>query len=74
MPHLVVMAADFVLTRRAVPPLPHADRRRATITAIIAFVFVAFTIYGLGPETWAWGSLVFVVGVPLYFALKRRSP
>lgn len=73
-PHLVVMAADFVLTRRAVPPLPHADRRRATITAIIAFVFVAFTIYGLGPETWAWGSLVFVVGVPLYFALKRRSP
>jgi basic amino acid/polyamine antiporter, APA family len=70
-PHLVVMAADFVLARRAMPPLAQADRRRATITAIIAFVFVAFTIYGLGPQAWLWGSLVLVVGVPLYFVLKR---
>jgi APA family basic amino acid/polyamine antiporter len=72
-PHLVVMAADFVLTRRTAPPLAPAARRRATVTATVAFLFVAFTIYGLGPMTWAWGSLVFVAGVPLYFALKRRS-
>jgi APA family basic amino acid/polyamine antiporter len=71
-PHLVVMAADFVLARRAVPALAPAERRRASITAVVGFVFVAFTIYGLGPEAWLWGALVIALGVPLYFVLKRR--
>jgi APA family basic amino acid/polyamine antiporter len=72
-PHLVVMAADLVLTRRAAPPLASGARRRATATAVVGFLFVAFTIFGLGPEAWAWGSLAIVLGVPLYGVLKRRS-
>ncbi|MDZ4772140.1 MAG: amino acid permease [Planctomycetota bacterium] len=72
-PHLVVAAADFVIARRASPPLERSKMRRVTITACLAFLFVAFAIWGLGAETWMWGSLVFVVGVPLYFVLKRGS-
>jgi basic amino acid/polyamine antiporter, APA family len=71
-PHLVVAAADFVIAKRASPPLPRADFRRISITACLAFVFVAFTIYGLDKEAWKWGSLVLVAGVPLYFVLKRK--
>jgi APA family basic amino acid/polyamine antiporter len=72
-PHLVVTCADFVLTRRGTPRPASPERNRALVTAGIASVFVAFTIYGLGPEAWLFGSLAVVAGVPLYVVLKRKS-
>jgi basic amino acid/polyamine antiporter, APA family len=73
LPHLFAAAADLMLVRRDPERYTPAERRKAHITAPIAFVFVMFTIYGVGPETCMWGFLVVLAGTPLYVWFKTRE-
>jgi basic amino acid/polyamine antiporter, APA family len=74
LPHLFAAAAELMLARRDPARYTAAERRRAHVVAPIAFVFVLYTIYGVGGEVALWGFLVVLAGTPLYvwFATRRR--
>jgi len=59
-PHLLAAAADWKL-----------GRGRQRVTAAVAFVFVAFTIYGCGPIAAGWGLALTALGLPLFVFLRR---
>ncbi len=61
LPHLIVAAADWKL-----------GRGRQRVTAVVAFLFVGFTIYGCGVKANAWGAALVVAGLPLYLILRAR--
>jgi basic amino acid/polyamine antiporter, APA family len=70
-PHLYTCAAELLLVRR------HPDRYTAesvskvTLEAGIGFLFVLWTMYGVGPETAMLGFLTIMAGTPLYVWLQR---
>ncbi len=70
-PHLYACAAELLLVRRH--PDRYATERtgRVTVEASIAFLFVLWTMYGVGPESAMWGFLAIVAGTPLYVWLQR---
>lgn len=68
LPHLFAAAADLWLARRE----PERAPRSAQWTALVAFAFVLFTIYGCGPEVALWGFLVVLAGTPLFVFLRAR--
>ncbi len=70
-PHLYACAAELLLVRRH--PDRYATERsgRVTLEASIAFLFVLWTMYGVGPESAMWGFLAIVAGTPLYVWLQR---
>jgi hypothetical protein len=45
-----------------------------TLEAGIAFVFVLWTMYGVGAETAMWGFLAIVAGTPVFVWLQRDAP
>jgi APA family basic amino acid/polyamine antiporter len=59
LPHAFATAAEFRLGR--------------PIVAAIAFVFVLYTIYGVGLTVILWGLLLVVAGIPLYYLLRHPS-
>jgi basic amino acid/polyamine antiporter, APA family len=69
-PHLYTCAAELLLVRR------HPDRYTAesvskvTLEAGIGFLFVLWTMYGVGPETAMLGFLTIMAGTPLYVWLQ----
>lgn len=71
-PHLLAMAAEVALARRDPSRYTTRERRRATIVAPLAFLFVLYTIYGVGLEVALWGVGAMAAGVPLYVGLRRR--
>ncbi|MDQ3698413.1 MAG: amino acid permease [Gemmatimonadota bacterium] len=75
LPHLYAAAAELMLARRDPERYAPSARRRAHIVAPIAFVFVMYTIYGVGAEVALWGFLVVLAGTPLYiwFATRGRG-
>jgi APA family basic amino acid/polyamine antiporter len=66
LPHLYTTAAELLLARRDQTRYSPAERRRAQIIAPIAFLFVLYTIYGVGGQVVLWGTLVLLLGIPLY--------
>jgi basic amino acid/polyamine antiporter, APA family len=70
-PHLYACAAELLLSRRHPDRYDPATVRRVTIEASLGFLFVLWTMYGVGPETAMWGFLSIVAGTPLYVWLKR---
>jgi APA family basic amino acid/polyamine antiporter len=73
LPHLYAAAAELLLARRDRARYTAAERRRATLVAPIAFVFVLYTIYGVGAEVVRWGTVVVLAGIPLYALLVTRG-
>ena len=71
LPHLYTAAAEWLLRRRG-DALPATGRMRTQIVAIIAFVFVLWSMYGIGPEITRWAFLVILAGIPLYIWFKTR--
>jgi APA family basic amino acid/polyamine antiporter len=78
LPHLYAAAAELLLARRDTARYSARARRRAHVVAPVAFLFVLYTIYGVGAEVALWGLLVVLAGIPLYvrFATgdRGRSP
>jgi APA family basic amino acid/polyamine antiporter len=73
LPHLYAAAAELMLVQRAPERYSSLEKRRIRVTASIAFAFVLFTIYGVGPETCMWGFLAILAGTPLYVWFKSRT-
>jgi hypothetical protein len=61
-----------MLARRHRDRYTATERRRAHLVAPIAFVFVLYTIYGVGAEVVLWGFLVVLAGTPLYIWFTTR--
>ncbi|MFN2399295.1 MAG: APC family permease [Gemmatimonadaceae bacterium] len=72
-PHLFAAAAELMLARRGGSRYTPQERRRAHMVAPIAFFFVLYTMYGVGPEVAMWGFLVVLAGTPLYIWFKTRG-
>ena len=72
LPHLYAAAAELMLARRDPHRYTPRERRRAHWVAPIAFTFVLYTIYGVGPEVVLWGFLVVLAGTPLYVWFRTR--
>ncbi|HEU4452960.1 MAG TPA: amino acid permease [Longimicrobium sp.] len=72
-PHLYAAAAELMLARRDPARYTAKERRRAHLVAPIAFVFVMYTIYGVGPQVALWGLLVLLAGTPLYIFFATRD-
>ncbi len=75
LPHLYVAAAEWLLARRDGHLYDSRARRRAMITAPLAFGFVLYTIYGAGAEVVLLGTIALLTGLPLYvyFATQQRK-
>jgi len=73
LPHLYAAGAELMLSRRDTARYTPKDRRRAQVVAPIAFVFVMYTIYGVGAEVALWGFLVVLAGTPLYIWFVTRE-
>jgi hypothetical protein len=59
------------------PPRPRALHAASgggrTWVAPIAFAFVLYTVYGVGPEVVLWGFLILLAGTPLYIWFATRE-
>ena len=47
--------------------------RRASIIAVLAFVFSIITITGAGAQTVLYGFVLLLTGIPVYVWLRRAS-
>ena len=45
---------------------------RVSIVEIIAFIFAVFTLYGCGAEAVLYGTVLLVLGIPVYVWERRR--
>jgi basic amino acid/polyamine antiporter, APA family len=73
LPHLYACAAELLLVRRHPGLYTSISRARVTTEASIAFAFVLWTMYGVGPESAMWGFLAIMAGTPLYVWLRRDA-
>ena len=73
LPHLYTCAAELLLVRRFPERYTTESATRVTVEATIGFVFVLWTMYGVGPQSAMWGFLAIVAGTPLYAWLKRDA-
>jgi len=73
-PHLYAAAAELMLARRDPARYTARERRRAQWVAPIAFVFILYTVYGVGAEVVLWGFLILLAGTPLYIWFATREP
>ena len=71
LPHLYACAAELLLVRRYPDRYAAENTTRVTIEAFIGFLFVLWTMYGVGAETAMWGFLAIVAGTPLFVWLQR---
>jgi APA family basic amino acid/polyamine antiporter len=65
LPHLLATAAEFALAG--------SEGTRARIVAAIAFLFILYTMYGVGWTVLGWGALLVVAGFPLYVLLRKSA-
>jgi APA family basic amino acid/polyamine antiporter len=72
-PHLYAAAAEMMLARRDPARYTPRERRRAQAAGAVAFVFILYTVYGVGAEVVLWGFLVLLAGTPLYIFFATRT-
>ena len=73
LPHLYAAAASLMLVRRDPSLYSRGAARRAHVAAPLAFVFVMYTIYGVGADVALWGFLTILAGIPLYIWLRTSG-
>jgi APA family basic amino acid/polyamine antiporter len=66
LPHLLAAAAEFALAS-------NVDGKAPRLVAAIAFLFVLYTMYGVGWSVLGWGTLLVMAGFPLYWLLRRQA-
>jgi basic amino acid/polyamine antiporter, APA family len=71
LPHLYACAAELLLARRHPDRYDPASLSRVTVEASLGFLFVLWTMYGVGADTAMWGFLAIMAGTPLYVWLQR---
>jgi basic amino acid/polyamine antiporter, APA family len=70
-PHLYTCAAELLLVRRRSGRYDASQIGRVSLEAGIGFVFVLWTMYGVGAESAMWGFLAIAAGTPLFVFLQR---
>jgi APA family basic amino acid/polyamine antiporter len=73
MPYLYNAAAALLLARRDPDAWPHDVRRRMRASALLCFIFLLWTTYGIGEKAVFWGFLVLTAGVPLYIWFRTSG-
>jgi basic amino acid/polyamine antiporter, APA family len=73
LPHLYACAAELLLVRRYPDRYDPRMVPRVTVEAGIGFLFVLWTMYGVGATSAMWGFLSIVAGTPLYVWLRRDA-
>jgi APA family basic amino acid/polyamine antiporter len=71
LPHLYACAAELMLVRRHPARYATENVTAVTVEAFIGFLFVLWTMYGVGADTAMWGFLAIVAGTPLFVWLRR---
>jgi basic amino acid/polyamine antiporter, APA family len=74
LPHLYACAAELLLARRHPALYDKRSVGRVTLEAGLGFVFVLWTMYGVGAETAMWGFLAIMAGTPLFVWLRASAP
>jgi basic amino acid/polyamine antiporter, APA family len=74
LPHLYACAAELLLARQHPERYDKRSVGRVTLEAGLGFVFVLWTMYGVGAETAMWGFLAIVAGTPLFVWLRASAP
>jgi basic amino acid/polyamine antiporter, APA family len=72
LPHLYTAAAEWTLRRRGEIQPGAGNRWHSQLVAAIAFAFVLWSMYGIGPSVTRWAFLVILAGIPLYIWFKTR--
>jgi basic amino acid/polyamine antiporter, APA family len=72
LPHLYTAAAEWMLRRRGAIGPDAPSRWRQQLVAVVAFAFVLWSMYGVGPSITRWAFLVILAGIPLYIWFKTR--
>lgn len=70
-PYAFCSIAWFVIGRSA-PGRPKITAGGATVAGL-AFAYSLVAIYGAGAETFAWGIVLLIAGLPVYWFLQRSS-
>jgi APA family basic amino acid/polyamine antiporter len=70
--HLYTAAAEWMLRRRGAMSPDASSRWRPQLVAVVAFAFVLWSMYGIGPTITRWAFLVILAGIPLYIWFKTR--
>jgi APA family basic amino acid/polyamine antiporter len=73
LPHLYTAAAEWMLRRRGETNPQSYSRWTSQLVAAIAFAFVLWSMYGIGPAITRWAFLVILAGIPLYIWFKTRG-
>ena len=72
-PHLMTAAAYLALVRRDPASFSKAQRRRAHVVAILAFVAMMYFVYGAGADAGRWGFLMVFAGILAFIFLKKTE-
>ncbi len=73
LPHLYACAAELLLARRHPEHYDVRTLPRVTTEAGLGFLFVLWTMYGVGADTAMWGFLAIMAGTPLFVWLQRNA-
>lgn len=50
------------------------QRPRIGVVELVAFTFALFTLYGCGPEPVLYGTMLLMLGIPVYIWQRHRAP
>ncbi len=73
-PYLYNSAAALMLARRDRERFTTREQRRTSILALVCFLFLVWTTWGVGAQIVFWGFLILLMGTPLYTWFKTRPP
>ena len=70
-PHVTSALAEYVLSRKEPDRFPSRSPALTSTISLIGLIFVLWVIYGTGWESIGWGSILLIVGVFIYWGMKR---
>jgi APA family basic amino acid/polyamine antiporter len=73
-PYLYNSAAALMLARRDHGRFTMQEQRKTSLLALVCFLFLVWTTWGVGADVVFWGFLVLLLGTPLYIWFKTRMP
>lgn len=72
-PHVTTSLGEYLLSKREPELFPKRASGFIPLVSFIALVFVIWVIYGTGLKTIGLGSGLLVIGVPLYYWMKKSN-
>ena len=73
-PYLYNSAAALMLARRDLHRFTIREQRKTSLLALVCFLFLVWTTWGVGAQIVFWGFLILLLGTPLYIWFKTRTP